>query len=279
MPYLFLLFCLLVLGTSSASHGAGWDQQKMVLANVSLKTGVDVVELASMAALESSFNATAKASTSTAKGLFQFTERTWRVTLETYGSRYSLLPTVSRLDPYANSLMGAEYIKENRRILTKRLNREVTFTDVYMAHVIAPRRVVALDHIPQYVLIAELYPTLAIANKSLFYNEDGKSKTIAEFKLKFKEKVLGAVNQYYHVATTAVNELRSKRAVARFDQLLNLPSRRLCHNGEVETASLIQTALLQWPANTQCVFITSKKPPSNQLYSSVGITTDRRRIV
>lgn len=86
------------------------------------KTGVDPMLLATMASQESSFNPTAKASTSSATGLFQFTDSTWMDTIKKNGSKYGIDTTNMskaailnlRNDPNISALMGAELLKANQ---------------------------------------------------------------------------------------------------------------------------------------------------------------------
>jgi len=87
-----------------------------------------------MAGVESRFHTKAGAGTSTAKGLFQFTDGTWADMLNKYGSKYGLSNEADRFDPRANALMGAEYIKENYNYLRPRIGRDLSDTDIYSAH-------------------------------------------------------------------------------------------------------------------------------------------------
>lgn len=201
-----LLFLATLLISAPESHASsGWETHSELFAEVSQKTGIDVRELTAVASLESSFRPHVKASTSSATGLFQFTTRTWRVTLKTYGEKYLLDPSASRKDPYANALMGAEYMKENRRVLKKKLGREPNIVDVYMAHLIAPRRVAALDDINPNAKLAYIYPRIASANKSLFYDDNDYPLSVSQFKTLIKDKVYDAYFQYEDHALAAVD--------------------------------------------------------------------------
>lgn len=211
-----VLIALLAIITFPSSASASWSDHSSLFAEVSIKTGVDVSELAAMAAIESSFRAKVKAKTSTATGLFQFTSRTWRVTLESYGAQYGLTETADRRDPMANALMGAEYIKENRRVLQKKLGRYPSLADVYMAHLIAPRRVAALEDINPKASIAHLYPKLAKYNRTLFYKETGKARTVSEFKKYIGSKVWRAYNTYLEPAKLAVVKWKQLRDAALY---------------------------------------------------------------
>lgn len=236
MKTLIGLFTLLLATfTPGEAHGsdiaAGWHDNSSLFAEVSEKTGMDIKVLATIGALESSFRSKIKAKTSSATGLFQFTNRTWRVTLKSYGEQYGLDKTADRKDPVANALMGAEYLKENTRVLKRKLGRVPSLTELYMSHVIAPRRVAALDDINPKVSVALLYPRLARSNIPLFYNKSGKARTVSEFKQYLTNKVNRAYYTYNHVADTALTTFlvdKARRewevASATFDEVW------LCHS-------------------------------------------------
>jgi len=202
---LTIALCLtLIAVTYSEQAEASWAAHEDTFVEAARLTGVDVRDLAAMAALESSFRSSVSAKGTSATGLFQFTSRTWRVTLGNYGSQYGLTRRVGRTDAWANTLMGAEYLKENYRVLLKKMDREPTLIDLYMAHFIAPRRVAALESVDHDLAIADIYPRLARYNTSIFY-KDGKSRTVNEFKDYINDKVLRAYGKYSDRALTAYN--------------------------------------------------------------------------
>ena len=203
---LFIAVATLLTISSEAMGSMGWESHSELFAEVSVKTGVEASELATIAAIESSFRPWVKAKASSATGLFQFTDRTWRVTLKSYGEKYGLDATADRKDPMANALMGAEYIKENRRVLKKKMGRYPSLADVYMAHLIAPRRVAALEDINPKASMAYLYPNLAKHNRNLFYKKNGTSRSVSEFKKFIGGKVWRAYNKYVEPAKLAVAE-------------------------------------------------------------------------
>lgn len=211
--FLILITTLITLSTE-ANGSTGWNSHADLFAEVSDRTGVAVDELAAIAAIESSFRPKVKASTSSATGLFQFTKRTWRVTLESYGEQYGLSADTDIRDPMANALMGAEYIKENRRVLQRKMGRYPSLLDVYLAHLIAPRRVAAIEDINPKASMAYLYPNLAKYNYTLFYKKSGESRSVKEFKKFIGGKVWRAYNKYVEPAKLAlVNWKREQDAI------------------------------------------------------------------
>lgn len=223
MKTVLLLAVALLLSLSDEAFGnTGWKSYSDLFAEVSVKTGVAASELAAIAAIESSFRPGVRAKTSTATGLFQFTSRTWRVTLQSYGAKYGLNAEADRRDPLANALMGAEYIKENRRVLKKKMGRYASLADVYLAHLIAPRRVAALEDINPKASMAYLYPNLAKYNYNIFYNKDGSARTVKEFKRYIGGKVWRAYNKYLEPAKLAVVEWERERNAKIFAKAMQV---------------------------------------------------------
>lgn len=158
----------------------GWgDVQGTILAAARM-VGVDPQLMATIANIESGFNPNAKAPTSSASGLYQFINDTWKGMLKKYGSKYGIAPGTSQFDPRANALLGAEFLRENMQTLKKYLKRPITDTDLYTAHFMGADtagRMLSRD--PNADAVA-LYPKAARANQSIFFNKSGGSRTIGE---------------------------------------------------------------------------------------------------
>ena len=200
-------FALIAFNVSAMKIHDGWEDISSIVGQVSYESGVDAKLLAAVGAIESGFRPTVRAEggTTSATGLYQFTDRTWRVTLNSYGVLYGLDKDASRLDPYANTAMGAEYLKENQDIIEKRMNRRATDVELYAAHLISPLRVVILNRKPGSVLVADLYPSLAKHNKNLFYR-GGRALTKVEFYRLLKHKLNVEYKRYGMLANNAVRE-------------------------------------------------------------------------
>jgi len=169
-------------------------------------TGVDFGFLMKTAGRESSFNPRAKASTSSAAGLFQFVDQTWLSTLKQHGSkhgyaryadliskgsdgRYRVADGEARravmdlkLDPHAASLMAGEMAADAAAYLKGRVGRDATSGELYVAHFLGPagsaKLIKAVENQPG-ASAASLFPDAARANKSIFYRE-GRAATVGE---------------------------------------------------------------------------------------------------
>lgn len=142
------------------------------------RTGIDFSYLFHTARLESSFRPDAKASTSSASGLFQFIETTWLSTLRKHGAAHGIRPGSTaealnlRNDPSVASLMAAEHAVENAGSLEKGLGRKATASDLYLAHFLgsggALRFLKGLAANPASAA-AKLLPAAAKANQAIFF--------------------------------------------------------------------------------------------------------------
>ncbi len=105
-----------------------------MLTETSKYTGIDAGTLATVAMMESSMDANARAGTSTAKGLFQFINSTWKSMMGKHGAEYGVPSNASPYDPAASALMGAEYLKGSRDAAATVTEGDPTITDLYMGH-------------------------------------------------------------------------------------------------------------------------------------------------
>jgi protein-disulfide isomerase-like protein with CxxC motif len=169
-------------------------------------TGVDFGFLMKTAGRESGMNPQARASTSSAAGLFQFVEQTWLSTLKQHGSKYGYARYADliskgadgryhvdgaearkavmdlRLDPHASSLMAGELASDHAAYLKGRTGRQATSGELYAAHFLGPqgsaRLIEAVENTPA-AIAANLFPDAARANKSIFYR-DGRPASVAQ---------------------------------------------------------------------------------------------------
>lgn len=172
----------------------------------STATGVDFTFLMKTANRESGYNPRAKASSSSAAGLFQFVEQTWLSTLKQHGSKYGyaryadLISKGSdgrysvngaearkavmdlRLDAHASSLMAGELASDHASYLKGRTGRTPTAGELYAAHFLGPQgsaRLIEAANSRPGASAASLFPDAAQANRSIFYR-DGRPATVAE---------------------------------------------------------------------------------------------------
>lgn len=170
-------------------------------------SGVGFDYLLATAQRESSLNPSAKASTSTATGLFQFIEQTWlgvmknagpRLGLSSYADaitagadgRYSVADPAARQaildlrrDPKVSAAMAGALTQRNGEALASALGREPNAGDLYAAHVLgakgASALIAAAQATPSRPAALDL-PEAAAANRSLFYDRAGRPRSASE---------------------------------------------------------------------------------------------------
>ena len=154
------------------------------IARAAAATGVDFTYLLAQARLESGLDPQARARTSSARGLYQFTGSTWLNTLDRHGADLGLdggtahdPATRERLlalrqDPSASAMMAGELANDNRALLYASLGRDPDHAELYLAHFLGPdaagRFLTALASDPSQSAAA-LLPKAAAANHAIFY--------------------------------------------------------------------------------------------------------------
>lgn len=172
--------------------GSGFSALKDTIAAAAKMVGVDPSIMFKTAAVESGFNPSAKAGTSSASGLFQFTKGTWDEMIRKYGAKYGYTPgNISPMDPKAAAIMGAHYIKESIASLGKKVGGAIGATEAYIAHFLgaggANQFLGAMKSNPQ-APAAQAMPKAAAANKPIFY--DGpRPRTFSEVYALLDQKV------------------------------------------------------------------------------------------
>ena len=171
------------------------------------RTGVDFSYLVAKAAAESSFDPHAQASTSSARGLYQFLNKTWIDMIKEHGAKYGLGKLASELEagdpqaraqalklrdnPTLSASMAAEYTRDNQNQLETALGRPVGSTDLYLAHFLGAQGAIkflsAMDSNPS-ARADTMFPEAARANQSIFY-ANGRPRTVSEIYDRFSQKL------------------------------------------------------------------------------------------
>lgn len=133
--------------------------------------------LQKVAQIESGGDASAKAKTSSASGLFQFTEGTWKHMTKEMGKDYSL---EDRFDPKKAAEVAAFFTAKQSGQLEKALGRTPSDAELYMAHFLgaggAIKFLTAMSKSPGAPATEGADPKQIEANKSIFYEDGGKGK-------------------------------------------------------------------------------------------------------
>jgi hypothetical protein len=186
------------------------------IANASARTGVSFDYLMDQARIESGMRPDARASTSSASGLYQFTKQTWLGTVKQHGGAHGLdwaadaitknadgtFAVASgdlrssilqlRNNPEAAAAMAAEFAADNGEYLQSRIGGDPEAVDLYLAHFLgaegAARFLSAHEENPDQSA-ALLFPVAASANRSIFYNADDRARSLSEIRRNFAAKL------------------------------------------------------------------------------------------
>ena len=197
--------------TINATAAAGVDPTRARIAG-SIKqaastTGASFEYLLATAKMESNFNPKAAASTSSARGLFQFIDQTWLGTVKEAGAHlgygqyadaitknpsgsYSVSDPDARAaimklrdDPEAASSMAAVLTQSNSFKLTGKIGRRPTDAELYMAHFMsvggAGKLIQSAQDNPNASAV-QMFPNAAAANQSIFYDRSGQARSVSQ---------------------------------------------------------------------------------------------------
>lgn len=196
---------------------AGGANVRTAIARAAEKTGIDFRYLLAQARLESSLDPGARAATSSAAGLYQFTRGTWLQTLDRHGANHGFgwageaidrgritNPALQaqvmalRYDADASALMAAELARDNRAELAGVLGREPDAAELYLGHFLgiggATTFLSALSTNPGQSAAAIL-PKAAAANRTIFYQPGGAPRSVSAMMDLIRGKVARAMEE------------------------------------------------------------------------------------
>lgn len=159
-------------------------------------TGVDYGYMMAMAEQESGFNPNAKAKTSSASGLYQFTDGTWNAMVNKYGAQHGITKDMKN-DPEAQAIMAGYYAKENKAVIEKRTGKPANATDLYLGHFLGGNGAANFLSADKNADASTVVGSKAAnANPSIFKNKDGSNRTVQEVRDLFAKKIEPKANAY-----------------------------------------------------------------------------------
>lgn len=179
-----------------------WGAHKNTIVAAAKMVGVDPGVMATMAAIESGFDSKAVPKNkrgktmSSAKGLYQFIDKTWNDMMSRYGDKYGIAKGTSQFDPRANALLGAEFLRENTESMSKHItDRNLTDTDLYAAHFLGAAGAGTLLGSKPDAIAAKILPKAALSNPTIF-NGGGGRRTVAEVYQELDRRVVDHRTRY-----------------------------------------------------------------------------------
>jgi len=186
---------------SAAPHITGAIRQ------AAQSTGISFEYLLTTAQIESNLNPSAQASTSSAKGLYQFIDQTWLGTMKQDGAalglgRYAnaiarspnghyevadpaMRAAILRLrnDPQASAMLAGALTRNNATLVSASIGRQPTNGELYIAHFLgadgAAKLINGAASQPR-TSAAAIFPKAAAANHSIFYDASGHARSVGE---------------------------------------------------------------------------------------------------
>ncbi len=195
-------------------------------------TGASFNYLLATAKVESNLDPGLTMRSSTATGLFQFLEQTWLGVLKQAGpalgyGRYAAAITQTRSgryevadpalrqeimqlrkDPTANAVMGAAFTQQNAALMTQRIGRAPSESELYIGHFFGPyagSRAINLAQSNPNAIAADIFPAAARANRPIFYDKQGNARTVAG--------VCADLSRRYQAARASAAPLIAKAAI------------------------------------------------------------------
>jgi len=152
------------------------DQFNLPAVNAPMRTSGDFLDRVAMA--ESGGDPNARAKTSSASGMYQFTDPTWKGMVKNYGEQTGIT-LADKNDPDKQKIMAELLTQENANAY-KNAGIQPDDADLYMAHFLGgPSAVKARKNMNAFG--AELFPAAAKANKNIFYR-NGTPRTVEEIR-------------------------------------------------------------------------------------------------
>ncbi|MEP2101876.1 MAG: transglycosylase SLT domain-containing protein [Parasphingorhabdus sp.] len=192
-----------------------------VIAQSAQRTGVDFQYLVAQAQIESGMRPDAKASTSSATGLYQFIEQTWLGLVKGKGDKYGLgwaQDAISqnsggqftiadkaqkssilalRNDPALSANLAGEFAKDNSQYLQQKTGRPPESVDLYLAHFLGPTGAAKfLNNMARNpsASAASQFPQAARANHNIFFDGAGQARSFEAIRDHFERKLADAVD-------------------------------------------------------------------------------------
>lgn len=170
--------------------GSGWENVKDTILATSKMMGFDPAIAATIAGVESTWNpnANVKGGATSAKGLYQFVDGTWKMMMERYAKKYGIAPNTPPSDARANAILGIQYLIDNYNSLKKTVGK-VTDTSLYMAHFLGPGGAARFLNAPHTASVSQVVGKRSLdANPAVFKGRGG-YKTVGQVLVDFENKM------------------------------------------------------------------------------------------
>lgn len=160
-----------------------FDNVKADMYEASITTGVNMSELVAIGSLESKLQPRAKNPRSTAGGVLQYTNGTWKAKRKQYAAELGIPSNAHQTNLKANLLIGSKDLQETKDRLIERTHlteKTLTLGDVYLSHFLgedgAVRVINSYSHKPVNQIV-----TIHSGN-NYYYKPNGQYRTAREMR-------------------------------------------------------------------------------------------------
>lgn len=171
--------------------GGDVASMKELVKSAAETVGVDPSLASTVVAVESSFKANAKAGTSSASGLNQFTNAKWDEMMGKHANVYKIPTSATPQDAKANALLGSVSLKKNLQLAASN-GLPANALTAYLMHFLGTSGGQRFLNMPDDAVPGLMMPEAAAANKSIFFTSDGKGRTKSQIMALLQDKLTKA---------------------------------------------------------------------------------------
>ena len=204
-----------------------FDQIKGDLYHASVTAGISMAELTALGSLESKLRVKAKNPHSTAAGVLQYTNGTWKSKKKLYSKELGIKPNAHQYDVKANLLIGAKDMRDTKKTLIEKThltNETVRLGDLYMSHFTGAGAAIKIINSYSHKPIDQIIK-LHKGNRPYYYKPNGKVRTAREFR-QFMDQIAQAELKVYeqHIVNYQIKKFFDpiKRFVTDFNPVMEI---------------------------------------------------------
>lgn len=203
----FSLTCTPAMATVStgAAHPTeikGFNKLKGYIFEAEQRTGTSAELLTALLSIESTMGNHTVNPSSSARGVMQYTSKTWRADLKKYHKELGLSANASVTNARAAILVAAAALADNKQYLERVTGRTISSGDLYMSHFVGLGGAVKILKGKSSTQVSRLVAVHSKNGKR--YHVKGKVATVAQFRAKMNGLIKNETRKY----TVALNQSR-----------------------------------------------------------------------
>ena len=190
-----VLIMLLALAATSFTAVAKENLETMLIAAANKHDHVTPELLAAIGHIETGFR-NVKNKKSSAAGVYQFTQTTWKQQLKTAPKSLGVSRRASVYDVKASTEIAAFFTQQNADFLKSKLRRPATHGELYIMHLLGPSGGLAMIKAPKWKRAADVVPDAVAGNRNLFVNKNGQWISVSQFRKNLSARVERLMRAY-----------------------------------------------------------------------------------